>query len=153
MANGEGMTGKIATLAFGETKKAKVTRHAASGTGGALVVVLLLNQFPGMLPYVMADSDYVRVRDTVTTIQSEMRSVTKEVSEFKSEYRQDARETQTLLRQVLTSQGVVPVVPEKKEPMTVVVYYNDTTGRGVYTHGDTAFVPMPSDTLPATRPR
>jgi hypothetical protein len=143
----------IQMLPLGDSKKSKAIRHAASGGGGAFAVVMILNQWPGLVPYVVADDRYKDSVETVTVVKTEMKSITKEVSEFKSDYKSDMQWLKTSIMAQNVKQGVVvPEPPKEEKPATVVIHYDDSTGRGVVVRGDTVWVPIP-DTLPATRPR
>lgn len=101
-------TGRFKAWASNGGKKT-MARGGAVGTltlGGLLALV---HATPSIFPYVSA-AEFNDTTKSVVEVKTEVKNIRSEFTEFKQEYREETRNTQTLIRQLLVAQGIKPVV-------------------------------------------
>lgn len=101
----------------GGKRDMKVGGAATALTLGTLLATIHLT--PSLMPYVTAE-EFKDTTSTVVEVKTEVKNFRRELTEFKEEYREETRETQTLLRQVLVSQGLIPAGKPKTDTVFVV---------------------------------
>jgi hypothetical protein len=136
---------------MGDSKKAKAVRHTASGAGGAFAVVLLLNQFPGLLPYVMA-SEFADTAKTVTVVQTKLDSMEKGQDRLVTQSDQMSQMV-SRIEGLLAGMASKVDVTLKENRDTVMVYFNVERGSGArsfWRRGpttDSLMIPLVKDSL------
>lgn len=135
-----GQTGKFRAYMANGGKKTVGKVAAAGGLSlGALLVTL--HASPTLLPYVTA-AEFKDTTSSVVEVKTEVRTMKESLTEFKQTYREDMSWIKHTLEKQSEKQGIVVTDPPRdtnKSP--VVVFYKDSTGRGVVTKGDTVWIP------------
>lgn len=134
--NGMSDTQKLKAWVANGGKK-KIGAHGLTGGAAILATILTIQQIFGPLSG-LADIADLRIKaDTTIAMVVKVDSLEKDIDRIDRN-----------IEKLLTSQGVAP--EPKDRPETIVIFYVDSTGRGVYTRGDTAYVPREQ---PITPPR
>lgn len=108
--------------------KKKIGAHSATAGGAIMATIIAIQTIFGPLSG-LAEIPNLKVKaDSTVAVVAKVDTLEKSLDRIEAN-----------LTKLMMAQGVRP--EPKDRPETVVIFYVDSVGRGVYTHGDTAFVP------------